>query len=396
MHNIKSDFPILQNRDVVYLDNAATTQKPKSVIDAIKEFYEHHNANIHRGIYPLAREATEMYEGARETVADFIGGNAEELVFVKNASEGLNLAAWITKNRIKEGDSIVVTISEHHSNLLPWFKIAKMRGAEVKVAKVKQDGSVDEDEIVEMIDGGTKVVAVQHASNVTGNIADLKEVGKAAHDHGALLIIDGTQSVPHVPINVKKMGVDAVAFSAHKMLGPTGIGALWMRKDLLEEGEPLLEGGSMIKEVHYDGELNIIYNDVPWKYEVGTPNIAGSVGFAAAVDYLGKYGVENILPHEQKLARRLMDGLEELGVDYMGIRDAKKRGGVVAFTVPEKNPYAVALYLGAKNICVRAGYHCAQPLHESLGLTSTVRASAYIYNDKEDVEKLLTALEEIV
>jgi len=396
MHSVKSDFPILQNRNIVYLDNAATTQKPRSVIDAIKEFYEYHNANIHRGLYPLAREATEMYEKAHETVAEFIGGRAEETVFVKNASEGLNLAAWILKNRLGRGDNVVVTVSEHHSNFLPWFKVAKMQGAAVKVAGTRADGSIDEEQVVEMIDRKTKIVAVQHASNVTGYITDLEEIVKAAHDSGAVVVADGAQSVPHVPVNVKKTGIDAIAFSAHKMLGPTGIGALWMRGELLEEGEPLLEGGDMIKEVHYDGELRVVYNEIPWKYEAGTPNIAGAVGFAVAVEYLKSYGVENVLPHEQKLARILMDGLEELGITWVGPKTVEKRGGVVTFTVRGMSSHAVALYLGTKNICVRAGYHCAQPLHESLGLKDTVRASVYIYNDKNDVDRLLAALEEIL
>ncbi|MDN5358521.1 MAG: cysteine desulfurase / selenocysteine lyase [Candidatus Diapherotrites archaeon] len=393
MRNVKDDFPILKNRDIVYLDNAATTQKPKSVIEAIKEFYEYHNANIHRGIYPLAREATEMYEGAHERVAKFIGGKMEETVFVRNASEGLNLAAWILKDRIGKGDKIITTMSEHHSNFLPWFKIARMRGARVDVIPTKEDGSIDEEKIIEAIDSRTKIVAVQHASNVTGYITDVKEIARAAHDNGAVIVVDGAQSVPHIPIDVKKLGIDALAFSAHKMLGPTGIGALWMKADLLEEGEPFLEGGDMIKEVHYNSELQVIYNDLPWKYEAGTPNIAGGVGFAAAVDYLERYGMENILPHEQKLAKRIMNGLEEMGVPFVGPRDIKRRGGVVAFSVPGKNPYTVALYLGTKNVCVRAGYHCAQPLHESLGIKGTVRASLYIYNDEEDVEKFLEALE---
>lgn len=396
MHNVKDDFPILKNRNIIYLDNAATTQKPRAVIDAIKEFYEYHNANIHRGIYPLAREATELYEKAHEKVARFIGGKMEETVFVRNASEGLNLAAWILKNRIRPGDNIVTTISEHHSNFLPWFKIARMTGAEVRVVRTRPDGSIDEEAIVDSIDGRTKIVAVQHASNVTGYITNLREITKAAHDHEAVTVVDGAQSVPHVPIDVKKLEIDALAFSAHKMLGPTGIGALWMREDLLEDGEPFLEGGDMIKEVHYHDKLDVIYNDLPWKYEAGTPNIAGGVGFAAAVEYLERYGIDNVLPHEQKLAKRIIDGLEAMGVPYTGPKDVERRGGVVAFTIPGKNPYTVALYLGTKNICVRAGYHCAQPLHEALGVTGTIRASLYIYNDREDVEKLLEALEGIL
>ncbi len=393
MHSVKDDFPILRNRNIVYLDNAATTQKPQSVIDAIREFYEYHNANIHRGIYPLAREATELYEDAHKKVAAFIGGKMEETVFVRNASEGLNLAAWILKDLLERGDNIITTMSEHHSNFLPWFKIARMRGAEVRVIKTKPDGSIDEERIIDAIDGKTKIVAVQHASNVTGYITDIREIARAAHDHGALIVVDGAQSVPHIPIDLKRMEIDALAFSAHKMLGPTGIGALWMRKDLLEEGEPFLEGGDMIKEVHYRNGLDVIYNDLPWKYEAGTPNIAGGVGFAAAVEYLERFGMENVLPHEQKLAKRIMDGLTELNIPFVGPEDEKRRGGVVAFTIPGKNPYAVALYLGTKNICVRSGYHCAQPLHESLGLKGTIRASLYIYNDREDVERFLEALE---
>ncbi len=391
---IKDDFPLLRDTDIVYLDNAATTQKPESVIEAIAEFYRRHNANIHRGVYPLAREATEIYEGAHERVARFVGGDWHEVVFVRNATEGLNLAAWILKERLEPGKNVVLTLSEHHSNLLPWFKWARKQGAEVRVVPVDENGCVHEEQVIEAIDEKTSVVAIQHASNVTGRILDVRRIARRAHDVDAVVVVDGAQSVPHIPVDVKKLEIDALAFSAHKMLGPTGIGALWMREDLLESGEPLLEGGDMIKEVHYTDTLRVTYNDLPWKYEAGTPNVAGAAGFSAAVEYLERFGMERILPHEQELAQKILKGLEEMGIPYVGPRD--ERGGVVAFHVPGKNPYTIALYLGTKNICVRAGYHCAQPLHEALGVKGTIRASLYIYNDDEDVERFLSALEEVV
>ncbi len=393
----KSDFPLLADGKIAYLDNAATTQRPKVVIDAIVDFYANHNANIHRGLYPLARESTEIYEGAHRTVAEFIGGKMEETVFVRNASEGLNLAAHVFGQFIEKGDRIVVTLSEHHSNLLPWWRLARERGAELILIHPDETGVISKDRIEEELEKGAKLVAIQHASNVTGAIYDIASIAKTARRNGAYVVVDGAQSVPHVPVDVAELRIDALAFSAHKMLGPTGIGAVWIREDILNAAEPFLLGGDMIKSVSYrDGDLAVEWNDLPWKFEAGTPNIAGAAGFAAAVEYLSRIGMERILRHEQELLEPLVDFLEERSIPYLGPRDVGQRGGIVAFNVPGKSPYAVAAYLGTQGICVRAGYHCAQPLHEVVGTTGTVRASVYVYNDSQDIERLITALEGII
>ncbi len=389
---VKEDFPILQ--DIVYLDNAATTQKPLQVIDAIRNYYLLHNANIHRGVYPLARKSTDLYEEAHRVVADFIGARAEEVVFVRNTTEGLNLASHLLEPLVGVGNSIVVTISEHHSNLLPWWRLARRRRARLRIGMVREDGSIDEEDVISKIDESTKIVAVQHASNVTGHITDVRKIVKQAKKVGAVVVLDGAQSVPHIPIDVNGLGVDVLAFSGHKMLGPMGIGVLWARKEILEEAEPFLLGGDMIKEVHYtNGEIVPLWNELPWKFEAGTPNVAGAVGLMEAIRYLKRFGMEKILPHEKKLATATAEGLEDMGFNVIG---GERRGGVVAFWKEGIDPHLLAYRLGQKKVCVRSGYHCAQPLHEVLGVRGSVRASFYLYNDEDDVERFFEALREVV
>lgn len=385
---IKDDFPIL--KDLTYLDNAATTQKPIQVINAIRDYYLYSNANIHRGLYPLSLKATELYEKAHEVVAEFIGGDWREIIFVRNATEGLNLAAWVF-GEVSEGRKIITTLSEHHSNMLPWWRLAKKKNWDLVLVKPDENGIIDPKKVAEVIDEETAVVALQHASNVTGNIVDLRPVVKKAKEYGIPVVVDGAQSVPHVPIDVKKLGIDALAFSAHKMLGPTGIGAVWIKKEYLEAADPFLLGGDMIKEVHWNNDIVLEWNELPWKFEAGTPNIAGAVGFMEAVKYLENYGVEKILPHGVKLAEQIREVVESLGFEVLG-----GKGSIVSFYKKGMDPYIVAFKLGQKNVCVRAGYHCAQPLHEYFRIMGTVRASVYIYNDEEDVERFEKALKEVV
>ncbi len=386
---LKEDFPLL--REWVYLDNAATTQKPSSVINAIKEYYERWNANVHRGVYPLAERSTELYEEAHKAVADFLGVKQwREVVFVRNATEGLNLAAHILRTFVKKGSNIVVSLSEHHSNLLPWWRLAKDMKAELRVVDVREDGTIPEDKVVKHINDNTAVVSIQGASNVTGYITDISPIREKCEETGSILVVDGAQSVPHIRT---KIMFDAIAFSAHKMLGPMGMGALWMREELLEAGEPFLLGGDMIREVHYRDGIEVEWNELPWKYEAGTPNVAGAVGFMEAVKYLEKH-IDWLFEHERSLALKLKEELEDMGFHVIG---NERRGGVVAFWREDIDPHLLALKLGRRKICVRSGFHCAQPLHERLGVyRGSVRASFYLYNDESDIEKLLDAIKEMV
>ncbi len=388
---VREDFPLLAETGLVYLDNAATTQKPRQVIDAIKEYYERYNANVHRGIYPLARKSTEIYEEAHTRAERFISADPGEVVFVRNTTEGINLVSYILEAVAEEGMNVVVSLSEHHSNLLPWRRLCRKTGMELRIADVRVDGTLDEKKLVSLIDENTLIVAFQHASNVTGYISDVRRVVKVAHQYEALTFLDGAQSVPHIPVDVKRLGIDFMAFSGHKMLGPMGIGVLYGRKEVFEELPPFLEGGDMIKEVRWRDGIEVVYNTLPWKYEAGTPDVASAYGLMAAMDYLDKYGRERIMEHEVRLAKKTMKGLEELGVKVIG---GEKRGGVVAFTHPRA--FDIALLLGEKNVCVRAGYHCAQPLHDRLGGLPSVRASFYIYNTPEEVDIFISELEDII
>ncbi|MCX8181244.1 MAG: cysteine desulfurase [Thermofilaceae archaeon] len=396
-YEIRKDFPLLAT-GVIYLDNAASSQKPRQVIEALTRFYETKYANIHRGIHRLSREASEVYEKAHETVARFINARDwREVIFLRNTTEAINLVAYsFGLGTLAEGDEVIVTVMEHHSNLLPWAAIAKKRKARVKVVGLR-GYTLDYGELELAVSEKTKVVAVTHASNVLGTIIDARRIARLAHSVGAVCLVDGAQSVPHMPVNVNELECDFLAFSGHKMLGPSGIGVLWGRKDLLEEMEPFLYGGDMVKEVRMkDGVVNASWNELPWKFEAGTPNVAGAVGLAEAVEYLSRVGMDNIRSYEESLTSYALRQLSEVdGVEVYGPKP-EQRCGILPFNVKGLDPHTVAAILDQKGIAVRSGFHCAQPLHEHLGLyEGTVRASFYLYNLKEEVDTLVQALTEI-
>ncbi len=396
---IREDFPILKREvngyPLIYFDNAATTQKPRQVIEAVRDFYMTLNANVHRGIHYLSREASELYEKAHETLAKFINAEFEEIMFSSNTTDAINTVAWGWALRnLKEGDKIVTTVMEHHSNMLPWRAVAEIRGAKVAYVDVDEDGIPLMDEMEAKIDGSTKIVAISGMSNVTGAIPDVKDVIRLAHENGAVALVDGAQMVPHMPVDVKKLDVDFLAFSGHKMLGPTGTGVLYCRKELLEEMFPAKPGGGTIRDVTLEGQE---WAPSPWKYEGGTPNIAGGIGLAEAANYLMKVGMDEVRRHEKELTARGLKLLSEIGnVILYGPRDVEKRGGILAFNVEGMDPHMVGALLDSKGIAVRTGLHCAHPLHRRLGAPDgTVRASFYLYNTVEEVEKLAEELRSI-
>lgn len=400
-YEIRKDFPILERningKRLIYLDNAATSQKPKQVIEAIKEYYEKYNANVHRGLHTLSQEASEAYEKAHEVIAKFINAYSwEEVVFTSNSTDSLNIIAysWGLKN-IRKGDEIIITVMEHHSNMLPWRIVARLTGAKVKYIDITDDGLLRYDQLEEAISEKTKVIAVTLMSNVLGTINDVRRIAKLAHSVGAIIVVDGAQGVPHLPVNVRELEIDFLAFSGHKMLGPTGIGVLWGRKDLLEEMEPIKVGGGTIKDVTLE---SVEWHDLPWRFEPGTPNIAGGIGLAIAAEYLMRLGMENVREHEKELTAYTLKRLEELGddIEYYGPRDPKQKGGVIAFNIKGLHHHIVGKSLDMFGIAVRSGMHCAHPLHYRLGIKGTVRASYYIYNVKEDVDALIDALKTIV
>ena len=398
--SIKKDFPILQRtvrgKPLTYLDSAATSQKPSQVIEATTEFYSRHNANVHRAIYELGEEATREYEGAREAIASFIGAkDPMEVAFTRSTTESLNLVAYGygIKGAVGEGDEIVGTVMEHHSNHVPWHFVRDLKGAVLKYVDVDDEGRLRMEQYDELITKRTKIVTVSHVSNVLGTINDVKEVAKRAHEVGAICVVDGAQSVPHLPVDVQSLGCDFLAFSGHKMLGPTGIGILWGRSRLLETTEPLLGGGEMIREVHLGSAK---WNDVPFKFEGGTPNIAGAIGLGAAVDYLSKVGMPAIRQHEIDLTSYALHGLEGVkGLRTFGPHDPNARGGVISFTMESAHPHDIASILDVEGICVRSGHHCAQPLMERFDLPATTRASFYLYNDTEDADRLVAGLNKV-
>ncbi|MEK6987008.1 MAG: cysteine desulfurase [Candidatus Thermoplasmatota archaeon] len=397
---IKKDFPILQrtmrDKPLTYLDSAATSQKPKQVIDAIVDYYSRYNANVHRAIYELGEESTREYEGARERIAEFIHAKLPtEIAFTKSTTESLNLIAygWGLKGKLKQGDEILGTVMEHHSNHVPWHFVRDMKGATLKYVDVDDEGYLRMEQYDDLITKRTKVVTVAHVSNVLGTINDVKEIAKRAHEVGAICVVDAAQSVPHMPVNVQDLDCDFLAFSGHKMLGPTGIGILYGREKILEETEPLLGGGEMIREVHLGTAK---WNDVPYKFEGGTPNIEGAIGLGAAVDYLSKIGMGSVRAHEMELTAYAMQKLAKMeGVRVYGPEDVTKRGGVVSFTMDKAHPHDIASILDVEGVCIRSGHHCAQPLMERFNLSATARASFYVYNDVEDVDRLVAALEKV-
>jgi len=393
--DVRSDFPILERqvhgKPLTYLDSAATSQKPRQVIDAMSAYYASYNANIHRGVYTIAEEATAAYEAARKKVATFIGAaSTKEVIFVRNTTEAINLVAqtWGRKN-LRAGDEVVLTEMEHHSNLVPWFLLAEQIGFTIRYIPVTAGGLLDLAALPHLLSERTRLVSLTQMSNVLGTIIDVRAVADAAHRAGALCLVDGAQSVPHMPVDVKQMDCDFLAFSGHKMLGPTGIGCLYGKRAVLEEMPPFMGGGEMIRHVTYEGAR---YNDLPWRFEAGTPSIAEGIGLGVAVDYLTNLGMDNVHRQEEVLTAAAMAKLSAMpGVTVYG-PPANQRGGAVAFTVKGMHPHDIATLLDQDAIAVRAGHHCAQPLHTKLGIPASTRASFYVYNTLADVDVLVESL----
>ena len=399
----KKDFPIFARKvrggnPLIYLDSGATSQKPEAVITAEANFYRTINAAVHRGAHLLAEEASEAYESARANVAKFIGAKTDEVIFTKSATESLNMIAYSLGNpastpHISAGDEIVVSEMEHHANLIPWQQLAKRTGAKLTWFSITKDGRLDLSNIADVITKKTKIVAITHQSNVFGTIIPLAEITKAAHAVGALVVLDACQSAPHFAIDVKELDVDFLAFSGHKTLGPTGVGVLWGKAEVLEKLEPALFGGSMVDSVTMEGAT---WASAPRKFEAGVPNMAQAVGLSAAIDYLNTVGMEKIFEHEQELTEQLLTGLSKIsGVNVVGPLDMKDRGGVVSFTIDGVHPHDVGQVLDQYGIAVRTGHHCAWPLMKKLNLVGTTRASFHLYNDANDITALLEAIEKV-
>ena len=397
---VRQDFPIFERtirdgKKLVYLDSGATSQKPHSVIEAESDFYKFHNAAVHRGAHQLAEEATDAFEGARLKVANFISANEEEIVFTKSATESLNLIAYAMGNaepgnrfHLTNKNSIVITEMEHHANLIPWQQLAARTGAELKWFEVTPEGRLDLSKIDSLITEGTKVVSLTHQSNVLGTINPLEEIVKRAHEVGAVVVLDACQSVPHMPIDVTKLGVDFLTFSGHKAVGPTGVGVLW--SSLLNELPPFLFGGSMIETVTM---TSATWAPAPRKFEAGVPNMAQAVGLGAAVDYLTAIGMDNIFQHEVDLTGYLLNGLMEIPeLSVVGPTTTQSRGGSVSFTVGQIHPHDLGQFLDSQGVAVRTGHHCAWPLTRKLGVPATTRASLYLYNDESDCDALFAAI----
>ena len=399
-HNLKTDFPVLgrkihNNFPLVYLDSAATSQKPTSVIETMADYYRKMNANIHRGVHTLAEEATAAYESARLKVAEFIGATtSQEIIFTRNTTESINLVAktWGQTN-LNPGDVILLTEMEHHSNLVTWQMLAAEKQLQLEFVPVNDQGALDLTEYERLLSLQPRLVSFTHMSNVLGTINPAKEMIQAARKAGAVTLLDAAQSIPHLAVNVKDLDVDFLAFSAHKMLGPTGIGVLWGRKNLLEAMPPFLGGGDMIKKVYL---RSFSANDLPHKFEAGTPAIAEAIGLGSAIDYLQKIGMNAVLAHEQMITAYALEKLTEIsGLKPLGPQNALLKGGVIAFTLDGIHPHDVAQILDSRGIAVRAGHHCAMPLHEILQAEASTRASFYIYNDKQDVDRLIEGLHKV-
>lgn len=389
---IKKDFPIFSGSDLVYLDNAATTQKPQSVLDEVDSLYSEANANVHRALYSLGSEATERFENSRKKVAKYIGANSEkEIVFTSGTTESINLLARSIGNTLKPGDEILISEMEHHSNIVPWQMAAQRTGATLKYLSIKKTGDLDISNSEKYFTSNTKIVSLTHVSNVLGTINPIKKLSEKAHQVGAIMIVDGAQGASHMPVDVKELGCDFYAFSGHKMLGPTGIGVLWGKTEYLEEMDPFMGGGEMINTVTMESST---WNDIPYKFEAGTPNFAQAVGLGAAIDYLQNIGMNNIATHEQMLIKYALGKLNQIdGLRIHG--SAKDRSGVISFNMDGIHPHDLAQFLNEDNIAIRVGHHCAQPLLKALGETATARMSFYIYNDESDVDKFCESLETI-
>jgi cysteine desulfurase/selenocysteine lyase len=393
---IRKDFPIMNRRvhgrPLVYFDNAATSQKPRQVIDALVRYYEEYNANIHRAVHTLGEEATAAYEGAREKVARFINApSTENIVFTRNTTEAINLVAytWGAAN-IREGDEMLLTEMEHHSNLIPWQRLAAEKGATLRYIGLTDEQTLALDGLENLFEANTKMVAMPHVSNSLGTINPVEKIAREAAQRGVMFLVDGAQGAPHLPVDVQTIGCDFYAFSSHKMLGPTGVGVLYGRRDLLEEMDPFLGGGEMIRKVTFEGAT---WNDLPWKFEAGTPNIADVIAFGAAIDYLSELGMENVRRHEVEITSYALDRLRQLNdITLYGPADPAERGGVTSFNFGEIHPHDIGQVLDQYGVAVRAGHHCTQPLMRSLGVAGTARASFYVYNTLEEVDVMIEAL----
>jgi len=391
VQRIREDFPILERqvygKPLVYLDNAATSQKPRQVIDALVDYYENYNANIHRAVHCLGEEATAAYEEARAKVAKFINApSPESIIFTRNTTEAINLVAYV-----REGDEILLTQMEHHSNLIPWQRLAAEKGASVRYIELTDSQTLALDGLENLFDARTRIAAMPHVSNSLGTINPVEKIAAEARRNGTLFLVDGAQGAPHLPVDVQAIGCDFYAFSAHKMLGPTGVGVLYGRPELLEEMEPFLSGGEMIRKVTYEGAT---WNDLPWKFEAGTPNIADVIAFGAAIDYLNELGMENVREHEVEITDYALTHLSQLeDIVMYGPPDPRERGGVVSFNFGDLHPHDIGTVLDHHGVAIRAGHHCTQPLMRTLGVSGTARASFYVYNTPEEVDVLVEALE---
>ena len=391
--DFRDDFPIFKNRDIAYLDSGATAQKPQMVIDAIDNFYDKFNANPHRGAYTLSIEATAMYEDTRAKIAKFINArHAEEIIFSKNASESLNLLAYsYGLDNLKKGDDVVISIMEHHSNLVPWQFVTQKTGSELKYMYINDEFELSKEEIESKITDNTKIVGITHVSNVLGTINNVKEIIKYAHKKGAIVIVDASQSIPHMKIDVQDLDADFLVFSGHKMFAPLGIGVLYGKRELLNKMNPFLMGGDMIEYVH---EQNTTFAPLPNKFEAGTQNVEGVVGLGAAIDYINSIGYDKIQEHDREIVEYAREKL--LKLDYLDLYmtpNVENHSAVISFNIKGVHPHDVASILDSENVCVRSGNHCAQPLMRFLGIDSTCRASFYVYNTKDDIDRLVTGIE---
>ncbi len=393
---VREDFPILKRvingKSLVYFNNAATTQKPVQVVEAIKDYYYNHNSDVLRSVNTLSSQATDLYMKARCKIAGFIGAGEDEIVFTGNTTEGLNMVAEAFSGRIRRGTMVVTSIMEHHSNLLPWRRIVARKGGRLTIVGINRDFTIDMDMVEKSLEEGCEILTTLHVSNVLGTVNPVNELSKLAHKHGSLFILDAAQSVPHMPFNVKQVDPDAMAFSGHKMLGPTGIGVLYVKRSILEEVEPPLLGGGMVKTVTLETQ---VYEDIPFRFEAGTPNIEGVIGLAAAADYLRKIGLEKIAEHESKLVKHLLEGLDRSVVEVYGPGEADKHVGIVSFNVKGVHPHDVAQFLDADGIMIRSGALCAEPLVNALGASAVARVSFYLYNTLEEVDRFHESLRRI-
>ncbi|MCU5681961.1 cysteine desulfurase SufS [Bacillus wiedmannii] len=393
IHEIRKQFPILDQKvngkQLVYFDSAATSQKPIQVIETLERYYKEYNSNVHRGVHTLGTKATDAYEGAREKVRKFINAKSmEEIIFTRGTTTALNtVAASYGLENVKEGDEIVISYMEHHSNIIPWQQVAKKTGATLKYLPLKPDGTISLEDVRQTVTPNTKIVSIMQVSNVLGTINPVKEIGAIAHENGAIMIVDGAQSAPHMKVDVQDLNCDFYALSAHKMCGPTGIGVLYGKKDLLNNMEPIEFGGEMIDFVDLQEST---WKELPWKFEAGTPIIGNAIGLGAAIDFLEEIGLHNIEKHEHELAQYALERLSE--VDGVTIYGPKHRAGLVTFNIEDVHPHDVATVLDVEGIAVRAGHHCAQPLMKWLKASSTARASFYLYNTKEEIDTFVESL----